>query len=322
MLDSRRTRLAVRAALVVPWVCATGAACASPGEGVGPSAFTSTDSPPVLVGAGSDAASSDAMASRQSLSTMADGCPDVTEGSPATQNDAPPISLLDPPDTSDGDAAGDDASSDDASAEDAFGQNASGDDAGGPSDDDGGPPSTVAVLPPLPMPGDLVISEIMFQPSGPEPESEWFEIYNQSSAPRLLSGLTIQDGYLDTQVIGAVPVVVAPPGQYLLLVRSWAGAQAAQLPSASIVYAYGYSVPDDEGIELDAGPFGELTLLNGQTVLADVPYGQWSGPAPGQSIELAAGATTESDPSSWCVAENPWAVDSDDGTPGAPSDCP
>jgi hypothetical protein len=133
--------------------------------------------------------------------------------------------------------------------------------------------------------------------------------------------LTIEDGYLDTQTIPSSPAIVAQPGQYLLLVRSLSGAQAALLPSAAIAYAYGTGVPDDAGIELDAGPFGELTLLSGSTVLVDIPYGQWGVQAPGQSIELGTSATTQSDPSGWCLAQNPWAPGSDDGTPGAPSDC-
>jgi hypothetical protein len=256
-------------------------------------------------GASSGGASSGAAA--PSSTTMADGCADAMDG-PA---------VVATPNASSPEAESPIAAQ--ASGEDAAGEEA-GDDGGG-SDADDDASSTGAGLPPAPATGDLVVTEIMFQPSGPEPESEWFEIYNQASGPVLLSGLTIEDGYLDTQIISANPVVVAEPGQYLLLVRSLPGAQAALLPSSSIAYAYGTGVPDDEGIELDAGPFGELTLLNGNTVLVDVPYGQWGVQAPGQSIELGTSATTQSDPSGWCIAENPWAPGSDDGTPGAPSDC-
>jgi Lamin Tail Domain len=301
MLDARHAGSSVRAAVVVSAIAlgvALGvAACATGGGEGGPSAFTSTDPPIVLPGG--DAASTSA----QSSTAMPDGCPDVSETSIATGND----------DALDG------ASQDEPEAVD---ESPLGDDAAAPDADDDGPSSTVATLPPLPVPGDLVITEIMAQPSGPEPESEWFEIYNQSSYPVLLSGVTVEDGYLDTQVIASNPVLVAQPGEYLLLVRSRPGAAAALLPSAAIVYAYGVGIPDDEGIELDAGPFGELALLNGQTVLADVPYGQWGVPTPGQSLELGTSATTQSDPSGWCIAQNPWAPGSDDGTPGAASDCP
>jgi hypothetical protein len=326
MFDSRQARSAVRAVVVVSVVSAAMGACASGGEGSGPSPFTSSGPPQVLSSASADAATTGAAAS-QSSTSMADGCADVTEAGRAATRSGAPVGAPSQgePTMSGEDASSEEASSEDASDEDASMEDASSEDATEDTldedADDGGPPWTVGTLPPLPMPGDLVITEIMFQPSGPEPESEWFEVYNQTSSPVLLSGLTIQDGYLDTQVIASSPVVVAQPGEYLLLVRSISGAQEAQLPSASILYAYGTGVPDDAGIELDAGPFGELTLLNGQTVLADVPYGQWGVSAPGQSIELGTSATTQSDPSGWCLAENPWAPGSDDGTPGAPSDC-
>jgi hypothetical protein len=302
MHRSRQARSALRALVVASVVAVAAGACASAGEGSGASPFTSTEPPGAIPDTSGDAATTDA-ASRpaQSSTAMPDGCPDVSEAGRAATGTYDAVEA---------------ASQEDAAAEDASGEDASDD-----QDGDDGSASTTPVLPPLPMPGDLIITEIMSQPSGPEPESEWFELYNQTASPVLLSGLTIEDGYLDTQVIASNPVVVAQPGEYLLLVRSLSGAQAAQLPAAAIVYAYGTGVPDDEGIELDAGPFGELTLLNGPTVLADVPYGQWGVSASGQSLELGASATTQSDPSGWCIAQNPWAPGSDYGTPGAASDC-
>jgi hypothetical protein len=306
MLESRQSRSAVRVVVVASAVALAAAACASGGEGGGPSPFTSID-PPIAVSGGAsssgasagDGASSGGAAA--SSTAMADGCADAADAATVATGNGGSLEAESPiaPEASEEDA-GDDADAD----EDADGS------------------STGAGLPPAPVTGDLVVTEIMFQPSGPEPESEWFEIYNQASGPVLLNGLTIEDGYLDTQVIPSNPVLVAQPGQYLLLVRSLPGAQAALVPSASIVYAYGTGVPDDEGIELDAGPFGELTLLNGNAVLVDIPYGQWGVQATGQSIELGTSATTQSDPSGWCIAQNPWASGSDDGTPGAPSDCP
>jgi hypothetical protein len=56
-------------------------------------------------------------------------------------------------------------------------------------------------------------------------------------------------------------------------------------------------------------------------MLADVPYGEWDATSSGQSIELADPATAEDDPGDWCLAGTPWSSGSDDGTPGAPSDC-
>ncbi len=316
MPDSRKVCSVVRVVLLAAVAVAAGA-CAAEGEGSGGSPFATSEAPPASVSVAAvdaavlDASPTSAPSSTNSMDACADGA-DVsveTMGTgvtlEASSDDAWAAATSDAPDDALDQDAAQDAESD---ADDA--------DAGDSA------PFTVAVLPPLPAPGDLVITEVMFQPSGPEPESEWFEIYNQASGPRLLSGVTIEDGYLDTEVIASNPIVVAPPGEYLLLVRTMAGAQTALLPAASIVYAYGVGVPDDAGIELDAGPFGEITLWSGQTAVADVPYGQWGVSAPGQSLELSTSATSQSDPSQWCIAENPWAPGSDDGTPGAASDCP
>jgi hypothetical protein len=173
-----------------------------------------------------------------------------------------------------------------------------------------------------PSPGDLVISEVMYAPSGPIPAFQWFEVCNLTNAPLLLSGLTIDNGQGDLTAIPADPPVVVDPYAFALVVRSRAGAAAAQLPSGAIVYEYGAGVPAGQGIQLATDPTGDLALWNGGTLLADVPYGTWSLAATGQSIELAylryAGADQ---PGSWCAALFPWGTETDEGTPGHPSDC-
>jgi hypothetical protein len=169
--------------------------------------------------------------------------------------------------------------------------------------------------------GDLAITEVMVSPSGPEPQSEWFEVYNLTGAPLVLSGITIEDGYGDTELIASSPSVVLAPYAYGLLVRDRAGATQSLLPVSAIAYAYGTGVAPDEGIELDAADFGELSLWNGDTLLVDVPYGQWNASSLGQSIELATPQSAADDPSQWCFAESPWANGSDDGTPGSRTDC-
>src|SRR5262249_53004365 len=42
--------------------------------------------------------------------------------------------------------------------------------------------------------GDVLISEVMFNPSTAEPQTEWFEVYNTTSMQLLLSGVMIKDG--------------------------------------------------------------------------------------------------------------------------------
>jgi Lamin Tail Domain len=184
--------------------------------------------------------------------------------------------------------------------------------------DDGGEPAAFA----SPAgPGDLAITEIMLAPSGPEPGAEWFEIYNRAGDAKFLSGLTIEDGYQDAHVIASSPAVAVGAHAYVVLVRDLTTAEDTAVPSASIVYAYGGGLPSNEGIELDAFDLGDLSLWNADTLLVDVPYGMWNAASVGQSIELDAPESSETDPNHWCFAETPWALGSDDGTPGAPSDC-
>jgi hypothetical protein len=175
-----------------------------------------------------------------------------------------------------------------------------------------------AVLPGL---GELLITEVMFTPSGLVPNSEWFEVLNSTDSPKLLSGLTILDGYSDPHVIAGSPPVVAPAQSYVLLVRDRAAALAGGISPACIVYEYGAAASPYGGIEL-AGAGGEVSLWNGNTQLADVAYGQWI-PAPhAQSLELGLLQLVGSNvASNWCLAERPWGVGTDNGTPGAPGDC-
>jgi hypothetical protein len=162
---------------------------------------------------------------------------------------------------------------------------------------------------------------VMLSPSGPEPESEWFEVYNLASSPRLLSGLTLEDGYGDTAVIASTPAVVLAAASYALLVRDKRGAERAFIPAPSIAYSYGEGLEPGDGLELDDGTAGDLSIWSGSTLLAEVPYGLWDATWPGQSIELRTPQSDETDPSQWCVAQSPWVAGSDDGTPDAPNDC-
>ena len=178
---------------------------------------------------------------------------------------------------------------------------------------------SISVAPSL---GDLIITEIMFDPSGPVPEAQWFEIYNLNSSPVQLSGLTIQDGWGDAQVISSSAPVIAPAFTYVVLVRDMATAVANAIPDASIVYEYGAGLSDDQGIELASDGTGDLSLWSGGLELVDVPYGPWGLSYAGDSIELAplqyVGADQQGN---WCVAQSPWAAGSDYGTPGLASDC-
>jgi hypothetical protein len=176
---------------------------------------------------------------------------------------------------------------------------------------------------PAPFRGDLLITEVMFDPLGPTPQAEWFEVYNATDSPISLSGLTIQDGYEDSHVIAGSPSVMLAANAYGVLVRDRITAFLVGIPTPSVVYEYGTGLADDQGIELDDGPLAAVSLWNGGVELARVPYGPWDVGSIGQTIELDGLAFDGSDGADrWCLGQNPWTEYSDWGTPGAPSDCP
>jgi hypothetical protein len=220
--------------------------------------------------------------------------------SPASPPDATALAV--PPDASDADARPVVAASPPESAEvdaEVDGSNqatdAEGDDelVGSDADAPGEPPADGPAIA-VPAAGEVAITEVM---------------------------LTIQDGYGDTAVVASGAAVVLPGATYGLFVRDQATAVQTLVPAAAIVYAYGAGVASSAGIELDEGSAGDLSLWRGDTLLVDVPYGMWDASWLGQSIELATPQSDATDPARWCVAQSPWASGSDDGTPGAPTDC-
>ncbi len=190
--------------------------------------------------------------------------------------------------------------------------------AGGTTGDGGDAAVATAVKPAA---GDVLISEVMYNPSGVEPDSEWIEIANISTGPRTLTGLTLKDGGDRTHLIEAN--VVVAPGAFVVLARSTAGAAAAKVPATAVGYEYGAGLGSTSGIILANGAAGSIALLDGSKVLVRADYGAFTLATEGKSVQLATltvAASTKA--ASWCVSEKRWATGAEMGTPGAAPDCP
>jgi hypothetical protein len=215
------------------------------------------------------------------------------------------------------------AEQDEGGETDSLEADASGDDGGaseGQAGAEGAAAMAGAVAPAL---GDLLVTEVMFDPSGVQPGAQWFEIHNLAQSPKLLSGLTIEDQNGIVAVIASDPPVVVPAGSYAVIVRDRAQALAGFIPAGSIVFEYGSGQSADAGIQLASDVTGELSLWQGSLELDDVPYGLWGMDSPGHSVELGPQQLVGADqPWNWCLASNPWATASDEGTPGQANDCP
>jgi len=164
--------------------------------------------------------------------------------------------------------------------------------------------------------GDLVLSEIMFDPSGAEPDGEWFELASRAAGPRTIDGLTIKDGASRTHTIRSTRVI--RPGEHLVFVRARA---TAKVPAATVAYEYGEALPASEGVSLGNGATGSLALYNKATLLTSAPYGNLALGGMGRTIQRRRLDASDALASSWCASTTRWASASDYGTPGAASDC-
>lgn len=194
-----------------------------------------------------------------------------------------------------------------------------GTDAGADAGDSGsGGPSV------LPLQGEVVISEVMFDPSTADDSTEWFEVYNATSQTKLLSGLSIEDANSRKATIGGK--IEIQPGAYLVFVNNLTGATGtAKVPAGVIAYDYGAGTTQNTIIQLSNSNTGSVVLKNGTTEIARAKYGPLgltSGNS-NQSVQLKELTyTAAGDKTKWCQSPNKWPGGADKGTPGAASDCP
>ncbi len=164
-------------------------------------------------------------------------------------------------------------------------------------------------------PGDLVISEIMFNPSGTEPTTEWFEIYNPTGANIDINGYILSDNSGIHTVSGSV---IIPAMGYAVLARSGSGVAA---PSVDYVYSTLSLANTGDEVNIQC-PDG--------TLIDVVDYSSFGLGADGASIQLdpsrvgVGGATDNDLGSNWftSTSNDPFAPNNDFGTPGAINNLP
>ncbi|MCC7382139.1 MAG: S8 family serine peptidase [Deltaproteobacteria bacterium] len=158
-------------------------------------------------------------------------------------------------------------------------------------------------------PGDVVISEILYNPLGAEPAAEWFEVANRVREIVDLSGLLLVSGPTAATVLGPVRV---RPGARVVFCRSPLDGPAGCVPYASLSL----------NNRLD-----DLSLTSAAGQLLDVvrygTSGSWPRSTNGVSIELSEShldPAANDLPERWCQAVRPSGIDR--ATPGGPNDCP
>ena len=193
-------------------------------------------------------------------------------------------------------------------------------------------PTTTAPVLEKPGAGDLVITEVMLNPSEGE-YAQWFEVYNSASRPRLLNGLTLRDGRYTvtardcygnetrTDNVHTIedknPIIVGAKS-YAVLVRDRnTGIYSADVPANAVVYDY-----PAFNFWLNDKNLG-IYIYDGSYLLTGVNFGRFinSVTKRGASIQLKQFGLPANDLSSYCQAWRPWAPNTDFGTPGQPNDC-
>jgi hypothetical protein len=164
--------------------------------------------------------------------------------------------------------------------------------------------------------GELLVTEVMFNPTGTEPDSEWIELHNTTTKTLNLAGLLLVDASARVSVVG--PGVTLGPGAYGVMVRKRAG---STVPATAIVFEYGLVQP---GVQMVNSATGVLQVKDGPVLLAECKYGPFGVGGTGASAQLKTVTLAGSQAAAgWCTSVNAWSGSgADRGTPGMPTDCP
>ena len=160
----------------------------------------------------------------------------------------------------------------------------------------------------MPMPGDIVINEIMQNPSAvADYKGEWFEIFNTTNSAIDINGWTISDDGSDSHIINNGGSLIISALGYLVL-----GRNAVFATNGGVFVDYQYS-----GIIL-GNVDDELTLLDG---LLEIDHVAWDDgntfPDPtGASMELINPFLDNSLGVNWVEAPAQFGI-GDSSTPGA-----
>jgi hypothetical protein len=164
----------------------------------------------------------------------------------------------------------------------------------------------------VPLVGEIVISEIMTNPSAvSDGNGEWFELVNVTEYLLNLEGCSVQGTNDTPSIITTGGALLAAPGVEMLFVRN-----ENEEENGGLKGDYAYS-----GLTLGNGE-DSLSLHCGDTLIDEVTWDDgltFPDPA-GSSMQLDAGsidAAINDSGEHWCAAEEPYGDLGDLGTPGA-----
>lgn len=157
--------------------------------------------------------------------------------------------------------------------------------------------------------GDVIITEVMADPTGTDTTTEWFELY--ARAPVDLNDLTISTSTSSGRLTSSACLYVQP-GEYVLLARSADSFVNGDLPPPRIVY----SAPSFAN-----GVNQRIALTRGDAGIDEIALGpSQSGRSWSLDPTLLDPAGND-DPASFCPGSQKWLADGggDFGSPGQPN---
>ena len=164
-----------------------------------------------------------------------------------------------------------------------------------------------------PTAGDLVITEIMANPSGSDSSREWFEILVTRDVDLNDVELGTEAG-VKTTLDDSPDCLRAQAGSYLVFARSADSGSNGGLPAPDFLFTFGLTNS------------GERKLTVGHTgiVLDEIPFGDVGVPVQDGASSMLSGTPdpgTNEDPALWCIADVSYG-EGGAGTPGASNSCP
>ena len=157
------------------------------------------------------------------------------------------------------------------------------------------------------LPGDVVITEIMANPKGPDSGKEWFEIYNATDEPIDLAGARLVSSREDgsSTKTHLMESLLIEPGAYAIV-----GSMLPEFVLPFVDYGYGTSLGD-----LRNGS-GRVAVACGQAIIDEVIYVDMKdGVSQGFDGARVPDAIANDDISAWCHSTIEYAAD-EFGSPG------
>lgn len=166
--------------------------------------------------------------------------------------------------------------------------------------------------------GDLVISEVMFNPNAVrDTDGEWFELTNRSGRMVALNGLELRSDGDESVRLMVDDLLLLPPGAQAVLGNNADPASNGFVDvDAAYVGVFLSNESDRISVLADGVLLDAVSWDDGATMPDPSGYSLNLDPSMTDSVD-------NDDPMAWCTAGGPWADGSDWGSPGMPNDpCP